>query len=158
MIRLGTANDLSLALAAAKWHAVTIRQSKAGYVRKFRCPDCGGKASEMFCKITCDDIVWWEVEWTSRCGYVFDGTSSDAIGSRFKNVTDERARLVGVIDVSNPPPWRRWEPAKGFRTLEFPTLWQALDASVRDCRMLLRPVPSDSKHTSTQPSRFRNSS
>ena len=157
MIRLGTANDLRRALAVAKWLlAVTIRQSKAGYVRNFRCPDCGGKASEIFSKITDDDMVWWEVDWTSRCGYVFDGMTSDVIGSRFMDVPDERARVVGVIDVSNPPPWRRWEPAKGFRNVEFQTLWQALYASVRDCRLLLRPVAAIKKHTSMQPSRAKN--
>jgi hypothetical protein len=143
MITLEGAEELMRLLS--KWSSTTIRENRSGYLRRFRCPDCRGDASETFRKMTDDELVWWEVEWRSRCGYVWDGFSSDDVSGRFIEVADENGIVVGMVDGSNPPPWRRWEPGQGFRYAEFSTLWQAWHIGVRECR-LLAAIQSGKRH------------
>ena len=136
MIALGGAAELRR-LVLEKWDSSIVRQSRSSYKRKFSCPDCECDAFETFRKLRSDDETeWWGVEWESACGYVFDGFSSDEVDSRFLEVEDEKGAVIGMIDVSNPPPWRRWELGQGFRYGEFSTLWQAWHVGVNECRLI----------------------
>jgi hypothetical protein len=136
MIVLGSATELRR-LVLKKWGSSIVRRSRSTYVRKFSCPDCGCDAFETFGKLPSDDETqWWRVEWRSACGYVFDAFSNDGIDSRFMEVKDEKGAVLGLIDVSDPPPWRRWELGQGFRYAEFSTLWQAWHVGVNECRLI----------------------
>jgi hypothetical protein len=157
MIELSGAIELRR-LVLERWDSSVIRQSRSGYVRKFSCPDCGGDAFETFSKLTLhDETEWWGVEWRSACGYVFDGFSSDEIDSRFMQVTDESGAVVGMIDVSSPPPWRRWEPSQEpwIGCAEFTTLWQAMQVNVNDCRLIAAIQRRNRHNTRTRSARTR---
>ena len=139
MIELTGAKELRR-LVLKKWGSSIVRHSRSGYetgyVRRFPCPDCRGDAFETFSKIMYDEMQSWEVEWRSACGYVFDGVSSEQIGGRFMEVRGEKGAVVAYVDVSDPPPWRRWELGQGFRYAEFLTLWQAWHVSVMESRLI----------------------
>ena len=144
MITLDGAKELRR-LVLDKWRASTISDSISGYVRKFSCPDCGGEAYETFRIIIPEDQVhaWWGVEWTSNCGYVSDCLSSDDCslvwyGGRSLIGVEENGVVVGLVDPSFAPPWRRYE-ASNMKTqtyARFGTLWQSLHASVDESRLL----------------------
>lgn len=140
MIRLEGASELRR-LVLEKWGSSIIGKSrKSGYVKQFSCPDCGGEAFERLSKVVFNDGTYtWRVDWESACGYVFDSVSGDddlmIRGTRLIRV-EENGLLVGFIDSSSAPPWRRcehlWEPP----CANFGTLCQALEASVDECRLL----------------------
>jgi hypothetical protein len=140
MIRLKGAAELRK-LVLKKWSSSTIKKGSGGYVRKFRCPQCGGEASETLSRspVKEEDLEeWWAVEWDSPCGYVFDSLSRDDLSSEFIEVRTLDGAIVGKIDVSSPPPWPRFEPRENEEDeiTEFDTLWQAMNASVQEFRLL----------------------
>jgi predicted RNA-binding Zn-ribbon protein involved in translation (DUF1610 family) len=140
MIRLEGVSELRR-LVLEKWGSSMIGKSrKSGYVKRFPCPDCGGEAFERLSKLVLDDGTYkWRVDWESACGYVFDTFSSDddlvMNGARLIRV-EENGLLVGLIDSSSPPPWRRCGPLGEPPCASFGTLCQALEASVDECRLL----------------------
>jgi hypothetical protein len=142
MIRLRGANELRK-LVLKRWSSSTIKKGSGGYVRRFRCTQCGGKASETLSRnpLKEEDVgEWWAVEWDSPCGYVFDSLSRDDLGSEFIEVRTKDGEIVGKIDVLSPPPWPRFDPRENENepdeVTEFDTLWQAMHASVNECRLL----------------------
>jgi hypothetical protein len=150
MIRLRGATQVT-PLVLKRWGSSTIfdraevcEHSNSRYVKRFACPDCGGEAFELFRQLDASSETpeWWEVDWTSACGYIFDSLSSDSIHSRFIEV-DENGVLVGLVDTSPArAPWRRFEISDPPFFLErkrcavFGTLWQSLYAPVNECRLL----------------------
>jgi hypothetical protein len=139
MIRLKGAYALRK-FVEKKWSYSTITTGTAGYVRRFRCPQCRGKAIETYSKVVDEDgISSWAVDWESPCGYVYDGLSYEGFSAVIK--IEENGATVGLIDASSPPPWRRYDysnPQGQKRILytEFGTLWQAIHAGLDECRLL----------------------
>jgi len=142
MIRLKGAAELRK-LVLKRWSSSTIKNGSGGYVRRFRCTQCGGEAFETFSRdpLREEDVgEWWAVEWDSPCGYVFDSLSRDDLSSDFIEVRTLDGTIVGKIDVSSPPPWPRFDPrvneSEPDEVTEFDTLWQAMNASAEECKLL----------------------
>ena len=154
MIRLRGAAEVRR-LVLKRWASSAIfekgescKRSNWEYVRRFACSICGGEAFEFFRYIwaTMETPESWEVDWTSECGCVWDGLSSDSVGSRFMEVQDRNGVLVGLIDISQALRWGHWrrfevsgQPPfflQSSKSVLFGTLWQAINAPVEECRLL----------------------
>ena len=154
MIRLRGAREVGR-LALKRWGSSTIfergefgKRSTWRYVRSFECPNCRkGDAFELFnhLRASGESSGWWGIDWTSDCGCVYDGVSSDSVNSRYIEVNDKNGALVGLVDTSpalRGEHWRRFEVSappfflERCRSALFGTLWQAINAPLDEGRLL----------------------
>jgi len=128
------------------WQNARIARS---YVAKFLCPTCGADAVEIFIELEPEDpeeMECWAVGWRGKCSHIAPGSVVQE--ACVCTLVEEGGVVVGSIEPVSPPEWPRYEgsgdTSVSNRTCAcFGTLWQAIAASLDECRYKRRRACDD---------------
>ncbi len=125
-----------------KWQHATITRA---YVAQFSCPsgDSDSAALEHFMELRPNDpneMEWWRIQWSGSCSHIATISGINEVACAPIPV-EEHGVLVGSIEPVSPPGWPRYEVSGNTSAHDLPcaffgTLWQAMHASLDECRLL----------------------
>ena len=123
-----------------KWQHATLTRA---YVAKFSCPTCDSAALEQFMELRPndpDEMEWWHIQWSGTCSHIAICSVTNMVACVATPV-EEDGVIVGSIEPVSPPEWPRYEGSGDTSVPDRPcaffgTLWQAMHASLDECRLL----------------------